>query len=98
MKKKSLAVKKIIHKSIFNHLKISRINNIFKGYSSYLNKFIYDFSENVSTKNFSPYILSECLSNLSIFNRSINKSWLIKDPNYINFIILSSIFSSYINF
>ena len=53
----------------------------------YLNKFIYDFSENISTKNFSPYILSECLSNLSIFNRSINKSWLIKDPNYINFII-----------
>lgn len=53
----------------------------------YLNKFIYDFSEDISTNNFSPYILSECLSNLSLFNRSINKSWLIKDPSYINFII-----------
>ncbi len=40
MKKKSLAAKKIIHKSLISYLKNSRINNIFKGYSVYLNKFI----------------------------------------------------------
>ena len=40
MKKKSLAVKKIKHKSLLNYLKNNRINNIFKGYSDCLNKYI----------------------------------------------------------
>ena len=40
MKKKSLVAKKKIHKSLINYLKNSRINKIFKGYNSYLNKFI----------------------------------------------------------
>tara|TARA_X000000368_G_C23003708_1_gene700123 strand:- start:456 stop:1499 length:1044 start_codon:yes stop_codon:yes gene_type:complete len=40
MKKKSLAAKKIIHKSLLNYLKNSRIKNIFKGYTIHLDKFI----------------------------------------------------------
>ncbi len=38
MKKKSLSVKKIIHKSFFNHLKNNKINRIFKEFNYYLSK------------------------------------------------------------
>jgi len=40
MKKKSLAVKKIIHRSLLNHLKFVRIRKVFNGYRNYLDKFI----------------------------------------------------------
>jgi len=38
MKKKSLSAKKIIHKSLLNHLKNKKINKIFKEFKNYLNK------------------------------------------------------------
>ena len=40
MKKKSLDVKKTIHKSLLNHLKYTRIRKVFNGYRNYLDKFI----------------------------------------------------------
>ena len=38
MKKKSLSAKKVIHKSLLNHLKNKKINKIFKGFKNYLDK------------------------------------------------------------
>jgi len=38
MKKKSLSAKKIIHKSLLNHLKNKKINKIFKEFKNYLDK------------------------------------------------------------
>ena len=40
MKKKSLAAKKAIHRSLLNHLKNSRVRKVFNGYRNYLDKFI----------------------------------------------------------
>ena len=40
MKKKSLAAKKTIHKSLLNHLKYTRVRKVFNGYRNYLDKFI----------------------------------------------------------
>ena len=40
MKKKSLAAKKTIHRSLFNYLKYSRVNKVFNGYRNHLDKFI----------------------------------------------------------
>ena len=40
MKKKSLAAKKTIHRSLLNHLKYTRVRKVFNGYRNYLDKFI----------------------------------------------------------
>ncbi len=40
MKKKSLAAKKTIHRSLLNYLKHTRVKKVFNGYKNYLNKFI----------------------------------------------------------
>ena len=40
MKKKSLAAKKTIHRSLLNHLKYSQVRKVFNGYRNYLDKFI----------------------------------------------------------
>ena len=40
MKKKSLAAKKTIHRSLLNHLKNSRVRKIFNGYRDYLDEFV----------------------------------------------------------
>ena len=42
MKKKSLSVKKLIHKSFFNNLKNNKINKIFKEFNNYLNSNLKD--------------------------------------------------------
>ena len=40
MKKKSLAAKKTIRRSLLNHLKYNRVRKVFNGYRNYLDKFI----------------------------------------------------------
>ena len=56
----------------------------------YLDEFITCFSNSLNTHNFPPYILSECISNINLFNRAINKSWEIKESNQRDFILLAN--------
>ena len=55
-------------------------------YKSYLNRFIFDFSYSITRKNFSPYILSECISNLILFNRALNNNWTVDYYDQILFL------------
>ena len=43
MKKKSLAAKKRIHKSLLNHLKDNRVSKVFSGFNNYLDKLTKDY-------------------------------------------------------
>ncbi|MBO6971808.1 MAG: hypothetical protein JJ840_07555 [Prochlorococcus marinus CUG1431] len=56
---------------------------------NYLNKFISYFYDSNYIKYLPPYILSECISNIILFNRAKNKSWIIKDNFHNNFAILA---------
>tara|TARA_Y100001970_G_C14160047_1_gene817975 strand:- start:198 stop:1211 length:1014 start_codon:yes stop_codon:yes gene_type:complete len=53
----------------------------------YTNKFIFDFSKSISIEKFPPYVLSECISNLSLFNRSINRSWVFLNQSQESFVL-----------
>ena len=55
--------------------------------SNQLNKFIDYFYSSFSINDFPPYILSECISNMHLFNRAKNKSWIIQDQKQRNFIL-----------
>ena len=56
----------------------------------YLNEFISYFNNSFTTKDLPPYILSECISNMNLFNRAKNKSWIIQDKNHRNFTLLAN--------
>ena len=56
----------------------------------YLNKFISYFYKSCSIHNLPPYILSECISNINLFNRARNKSWIIKNNHHKNFTVLAN--------
>ena len=58
--------------------------------NNYLYMFINYFNNSFTTKDFPPYILSECISNINLFNRAKNKSWIIQDKNHRNFILLAN--------
>ncbi len=55
-----------------------------------LNDFLIYFLNNVNRKTFPPYILSECISNIALYNRSKNGDWLIRDNLQLKFIFYAN--------
>tara|TARA_B100001029_G_C15013687_1_gene425911 strand:- start:158 stop:1174 length:1017 start_codon:yes stop_codon:yes gene_type:complete len=58
--------------------------------NSTLNKFIIYFNNSLTIKDLPPYILSECIANINLYNRAINKSWIIEDKNHKKFTLLAN--------
>ena len=60
-------------------------------FHSYIDQFIMDSNKFLGIKEFPPYILSECIVNLTLYHRAKNNSWIINDLNHERFLISANI-------